>query len=334
MNAAPVAPSDFASALTASWSAFVARDARAASPHPYVYASSWRACERRMVLDMAVPDQLPPWQPEHLARFRRGNDRERDLLADLARVGRDADPAFSVIGQQERFELRDHKSRIAIVGKVDARLKIEGGPTAPLEVKAWSPFLVDRIERFSDLFESPWTRPGAYQLLTYLYGAGVPYGFLLLDRSGLPLVLPVELDPNLDRLEDFLARAERALDHREAGTLPDFLVGDAAECQRCPFYGSTCNPPLSSAGAVVLTDPELEATLARREELKAAAIEYERLDKDVKAKLRGVEQGVAGAFFIRGTWGKQSRVELPANLKAQYTKTDPKGRFTLEITRV
>jgi hypothetical protein len=331
----PTTPSDVAAGITQAWAAFLQRDRRPADPHPYVYASAWRPCERRMVLEMTEPAAIPPWPADVLAKFRRGNDRERDLLADLMQIGRDADPPFTIIGQQQRFRLKDHKSRVAIVGKVDAQIEVRAGDTrAPLEVKAWSPLLVDRIETFADLFESPWTRSGGYQLLSYLYGAGLPFGFLLLDRSGLPALIPVELDQHLDKLEDFLARAERALDHVEAGTLPDYLENDPAECQRCPFYGSTCNPPLSAPGAVVLTDPELERALERREELKAAAKEFDALDDRIKKQLRGVERGVAGAFLLSGRWGKQSRIEMPADLKAQYTVTDPKGRFTLEIARL
>jgi hypothetical protein len=335
MDTHTTTPADLAAAITTAWGAHLARGARQASPHPYVYASAWRPCVRRMVLEMTQPDALPVWPPDVLARFRRGDDRERDLLADLARIGRDATPPFSVIGQQQRFELRDHKSRVAITGKVDAQLKLDHDRAAvPIEVKAWSPFLVDRIERFEDLFDNPWTRPGAYQLLTYLFGAAVPFGFLLLDRSGLPLVVPVELHEHFDKLEDFLARAEQALDHQAAGTLPAFLENDAAECQRCPFYGSTCNPPIGGAGVRVLTDPELEALLTRREALDAAATEFDRIDKDIKGRLRGIESAVAGPFLIEGRWGKQSKVDLPAALKAQYTRTDPKGRFTLTVTRL
>ena len=325
-------PAALATAIQGAWASFLTRGRRTSEPHPYVYASAWRPCVRRMTLEMTESASQPAWTAEQLARFRRGDDRERDLLADLARIGRDADPAFSVIGQQQRFELKDRQGRVAIVGKVDARLQV-GRVSAPLEVKAWSPFLVDRIESFGDLFTNPWTRSGGYQLLAYLYGANEPYGFLLLDRSGLPLLLPVELNAHLDRLEDFLTRAEIAIDHQRAGTLPDYLH-DAAECQRCPFYGSVCNPPLAAVGAVVLTDPDLEAALARRESLKATAREFERLDKDVKAKLRGVESGIAGAFQIEGKWSPSTRVELPADLKKQYTTVDPRGRFTLDITHL
>jgi hypothetical protein len=323
----------FAASMMDAWGKYVTRGARVSSPHPYVYASAWRPCVRRMVYELTVPDRQPEFSADVRQRFRRGEDRERDLLIDLTRVGREAEPPFEVIGQQQRFELKDRKGRVVIAGKVDARLR-QGDHAAPLEVKAWSPGLVDRIETFEDLFENPWTRSGGYQLLSYLWGSGEPFGFLLLDRSGLPLPLPVEVDAHIDRMEDFLTRAELALDHERAGTLPDFLVGDAAECRRCPFFGSVCNPPLSYGEVQVLTDPELEALLERREAVKVAGQEYDRLDREIKGRLRGVEQAVAGHFTISGKWGKQSRLELPADLRKKHTVCDPRGRFTLDITRV
>jgi hypothetical protein len=84
----------------------------------------------------------------------------------------------------------------------------------------------------------------------------------------------------------------------------------------------------------VLTDPELEKALERREALRAAGREYLDLDADIKRRLRGVESGVIGHFQIVGKWSKSSRVELPPDLKRQYTVTDPHGRFTLEVTRL
>ena len=156
--------------IETAWARYLERGRRATSAHPYVYASAWRPCLRRMVYDLTVPDQQPPFSADTLAKFRRGEDRERDLLIDLTRIGREAEPPFEVIGQQQRFELKDRKGRVAIAGKVDARLR-QGDRAAPLEVKAWSPFLVDRIERFEDLFSNPWTRSGGYQLLSYLYGS-------------------------------------------------------------------------------------------------------------------------------------------------------------------
>ncbi len=330
---APPGPAELAKGIETAWGAFLARASRPQTPHPYAYASAYRTCTRRMVYEMARPEKLPPWPPEVLARFRRGDDRERDLLSDLARIGRDAEPSFTVIGQQERFQLKDRKGRVAISGKVDARIEI-AGRGRPLEVKAWSPMMVDRIETFEDLFDNPWTKGGAHQLLSYLFGAGEPFGFLLLDRSGIPKLLPVELDPHLDRMDDFLTRAEYAIDHVEAKTLPPFLEGDAAECKRCAWYGNECNPPLIGKGAIVLTDPELVKRLARRDELAAGAREFDKLDKAIKEELRGIEEGIAGPFVINGKWQKKTTTDLPADVKKQYTTTDPKGGFRIEIVRL
>ena len=327
-------PHAIADQIESAWGSWLTGSRRPVQSRQHVYASAWRVCDRRMVLDATKPGDLPPWPAETLAKFRRGDDRERDLLQDLRRIGRDAEPSFRVFGDQERFELKDRRGRVAIVGKVDARLELDGLTyRPPLEVKSWSPFVVDKLESFGDVFENPWTSSGGYQLLSYLYGAAEPFGFLLLDRSGIPRLLPVELDQHWDRVEAFLTKAEAVVDHIRAGTLPDY-IDDPGECHRCPFYGSTCNPPETMPGATVLTDPELEAALVRREALAAAAHEYDALDADVKKALRGVEHGFAGPFQIRGMWGKSSRVELPPELKKQFTVTNDRGRFTLEITRV
>src|SRR5262245_20875931 len=115
-------PADRAERIGAAWGRYLERGRFTPNPRPYVYASGYRICERRLVLDMIEPHHAPPFEADTLAKFRRGDDRERNLLADLSLIGRDADPPFKLINQQERFELRDHRSRVAIVGKVDARL--------------------------------------------------------------------------------------------------------------------------------------------------------------------------------------------------------------------
>jgi hypothetical protein len=331
-----LSPVVIAQSIGAAYEAWLLRDRRPAMPHPTVWASSWRVCERRMVLELTVPDQQPMPDAPLLAKFRRGDDRERDLLADLARIGRDADPVFEVVGQQERFEIRGRTGDVVISGKVDARLKIPRlGISAPVEIKAWSQYLVDQIHTFEDVKANPFTRAGAFQLLAYQYASNQPIGFLVLDRSGLPLLIPVELDtPNLEAMEEFLSRAERVVAHRNAGTLPDYYTDDPAECNRCPFYGSVCNPPLLAKSPDVLIDPDLEAHLERWHALRATGKEWEALDRDLKKRFRGVESAIVGHFVIAGRWGKQSRLEVPPEVKAQYTTTDPKGRFTVEIERL
>ena len=242
--------------------------------------------------------ERPPFPADVLARFQRGKEVERDKLIYLSRVGQRCAPPFSVIGQQERFELKDTKGRTAIVGKVDARLQFSHTLRAPFEYKAWSHLMTAKIDTFEDVFNSPWTSKGGYQILCYLWGSKEPIGFLGIDRPGIPKIIPVELEPNRDRVEEFLALAQKALDHKEAKTLPDF-IGDQDVCKHCDWFGGLCQPDVKHDAAKILTDPELEAALIRREELKEAHSEYESVDKIAKAQLRGIETGLCGAFLGR-----------------------------------
>lgn len=323
----------------------------------YVYASAWRACTRQMALEMLEPDKLPEFSADTLANFRRGKDRERDLLADFTRAGRNSDPPFEVVGREERFELKDHKGRVVIVGKVDAQLKI-GRSSHPLECKSWNPNLVARIETFEDLFSNRWTRPGAHQLLSYMLAKNEALGFFLLDRNGLPLLLEVELDKHLHRMEDFLARAEIALDARQqvAGLgmldskggkmlfrddlLPPYTQ-DPAECKYCGFYGSICNPPTVNRGAQVVVDESTVQMVERYAEIQETGEEYKHLDKKVKEKFRGTDLAIVGKVLLEGRWQKDTKFNLPDEAKAQieaikepFAKKVEKGKFFLTATKI
>lgn len=338
-------PEQLTDSVNQAWIRFIEADRRAPYKAELVYASAYEECERKMVLGMTSGDQAPQWSAEQLANFRRGKDRERDLKADLAYVGRNCNPPFEVVGTEEKFELRDRKGRVVIRGKVDCRIKFPGGRSYPVEIKSWNPNLVARVERFEDLLGNRWTRRGAHQLLCYEYGANEELGFMLLDRPGLPMLLPVELFPNADRIDAFLDRAERAMDHKAAGTLPDF-IDDPAECKYCQFFGSACNPPLSYPAASVFVDDETIENAERLVELEAklnadGLDEYEKLDKWAKKRFRGVELAIAGGTMIQGKWQKDTKYDLPDDVKSQiealktpHARVEAKGKFFLTITKV
>jgi len=334
----PPSAADLAEDIKSTWAAHVLREQSAPSKTNYIYASRYSPCLRRMVYEMTHGDQQVPFDADTIAKFRRGNDRERDLVSDLAKVGRDCDYPFDIVSQQERFELRDRKGRVAIVGRVDARLRYRWGAGYPVEVKSWSVFLTEGIREFDDLFLNRWTLRGAYQLLMYLLGAGEPLGFILLDRSGLPDLIPVELnDKNLSRAETFLSRAEKALDHKDAGTLPDF-ISDTEECHMCPFFGSVCQPPLKYSPVEIISDPEGEQILERWSELRDGALEYNRLDKQLKARFRPRAKipvkTLLGRFLLRGSWGKLTKYEIPVEIKEQYKTVDAEGVFRLRVEKI
>ena len=361
-NPSEMNPTEIARQIEKAWGAFVNSDSRPGSKRSNVYASSYKECTRQMVLDMTHGDTLPSFDADTLARFRRGNDRERDLMSDLQKIGRNCEPAFDVVGGQERFEIRDRKGRIVITGKIDGRLAfkdyknlkfLQGRRSASVEAKAWNANLVAKIETFDDLFTSRWTKGGAYQTLSYIFAQDEPVGFMMLDRAGLPALIPVELYPNLERVEKFIAKSEEAMDHKEAGTLPDY-VADKEECKFCPHFGRNCNPPMTfGEGAQVFTDPEILANVERLKLLEGKLsdeewTEYNRLEKWAKDKFRGVLQGIAGAFLIIGKWQKRKETKVPEAEQAEFNEKkiaydsyvkgfefeNEKGMFKLQVLRV
>ena len=306
----------------------------------YLYASQRRKCLRRSVFEATRPEAVPPFEPETKAKFKRGKQRERDLNVGLIRVGQLCKPSFEIIAAQESISIKDRNGRLIISGKIDGRLKWENGSTWPYEIKSWSVYLTDRIYAFSDLYLNQWTWSGGHQLLSYLYGTGEPHGLLVLDRPGLPRLIEVDLEPYLEDIEGFLQDAEICVDYIENGSLPDY-INDPKTCKACPFFGSICQPDLKYEGAKVIVDEELEAMLERREDLKTAAGEYKDLDSQVKTRLRGVEQAVAGSFLIEGRWQQRTAFDLPEGVeeqikefKAPYKVPNPQGAFRLKITKV
>jgi hypothetical protein len=345
LNSTALTAGDIAEGIMGGWRRYlVAEEGRLPSSAPNVYASAYHDCTRHMALALVAGDRVAEWKPEQLANFRRGKDRERNLLADLSKIGRDSNPPFEMIGGQERFTLRDRRGRIVITGKVDCRLLLDRHARPPVEVKSWHPNLTARIECFEDLLENRWTRSGAHQLLSYLYASNEEFGFLLLDRNGLPSLLPVVMnDANLDRMENFLNKATAAMDARELveanggldepgaeAVLPAFAT-EAKLCQSCKFFGTACNPPIAHQAAGVITDEVLIEAITAAAELKPAHARYESAWKIVKDRLRGVEQAIAPGFLVTGEWQKKTTYELPKAVKDQYKTVDPKGKFALEI---
>lgn len=334
-------------AFQKAWSEHIEMENRRgpSDPHPYVYASSRRKCVRRMYYECTQPSAFPEFDTDAKARMARGNQRERDIVIDLMRVGRLCIPKFDFIGQQERIRITDRKGRLIISGKIDGYIKWESGAMWPTEIKSWSPFLTDRIFSFEDLYLNQWTWSGAHQLLSYQYEKNAPYGLLVLDRPGLPRPIQVSLEENLTQMEDFLRDSTIVVDHIEAKEPPPFIT-DPAECKRCPVFGSVCNPPMKYEGAQIFTDEETIQKTERLAELElaidaAGADEYAALDKWAKAKFRGVTQAVVGKCLVTGKWQGDTKYELTAEAKSQidaikkpFAKKVEQGKFFLSIQKV
>ena len=331
----PAPPVDPISALLAAWESELRSKDHAGNTGPRAnsYASGRRSCIRAMALDLLHPEDRPQLEADALERMRRGTEREAAIVARLMQIGPRCTPPFEVIEGQKRFEIRDRDGTLLITGKVDGRLRFSGKERPVFEVKSGETF--KRATCLEDLDHSPWTRHALDQLLSYLLSEGEPWGFFIIDRPGVPLFLRVNLLDHLARAEGFLRDARTAIDAKAGKVGMPVFTQDRAECRRCDHFRKSCTPPSDyGAGVQVITDPRLIMLAETREKNAAAAKEYDHADKDLKAALRGVEEGLVGDFLVRGSWQKKTKVAIPDDIKAKYSTVDPKGSFVINIDRL
>jgi len=302
-------------------------------PRTHVWASGCRKCVRAMALDLLHPGE--GWEDvdvERLARMHGGEHKERAIIADLIQIGPRCSPPFEVVEGQQRIEIRDRDGRKLITGKIDGRLS---GWKRRISFECKSGVSFQRVDTVEDLDRSPWTRHSLDQLLAYLYAENDPLGLLILDRPGVPHFLPIVLEQHLERAEGFLSKSRVAIDAATGvAPLPPFTE-DVSECKRCPHFGKSCAPPLDfGPGARLVADPDLEEAIGTREAARDAHLDYERADRLVKNRLRGVPEAIVGEYHVRGRWQERKVVELPDDVKRQYQVVKPDGAWLMDVERV
>ena len=321
-------------------------------PRERIYASGWKPCVRAMTLDLLYPGDRGVMDDSALERFARGNEIERSVVARLSLAGRLG--GWTIEGAQKRFEIKGRSGKVVISGKVDGMIRIEGQDPIPFDVKSGQ--AIARVQTLEDLDRGRWTRHMPFQLLAYMFGAGVPFGVLILDQPSGPRFVVLNLADNLDRMEGFLQAAETAVEAAAAiqaegradGTgdspstsqgLPE-VITDPVECSTCDHFKRSCFPPLAfGEGLTLITDPDLIEAARTRKETASAAKDFERADKLLKSKLRGCELGsIGGEFDVIGKWQSSTSKVYPERCEgcgARITpevETNPKGRFLLTIS--
>lgn len=312
---------------------------RAWSPagHRNVWASGYHPCLKRMYHDCADGGQRPAPDTNALARMAYGSEREESLKVRLIRAGKRAADPFVFVGGQERIELVSAAGRLLISGKIDGKLLFSSGAVAVCEIKSWAPHVAERIESWEDVLAGEWTRAAAYQLAAYVVGIGADLGVLVLDRKGLPVLLPMDLDYARQ-----LAREFRAL----AGGVCDILDDPDGEapgytdrpwlCRHCWCGGTVCHPPTVAPGVEIDTDEETVEMVRDWYALTPDGKRWGALDRKVKSRFRGVERAIVGDVMLEGEWRPRKVCELTAEAKsqidrirAQHTERKEHGAFYL-----
>jgi CRISPR/Cas system-associated exonuclease Cas4 (RecB family) len=249
-------------------------------------------CERFLVYQRTSweKEELP--SPDRILVFGEGNVHEEAVLRDLRAAG------FKVILQQRGFDYKEHQ----ITGSVDAKILING-ESIPLEIKSTSPFIFQQINSLSDIRNHKYHYIRAYyaQMNLYLLLSGDEWGILLLKNKNTGQLKQIIVELDYEYAEELIQKADRINLHVAQGTLPDRMEYNEDICPNCSFFMLCLPHEALQAGASLLDDPELEAMLNRREQLKPFVDEYKEIDKAVKEQIKAA-LGEKGEAVIGTDW--------------------------------
>lgn len=175
---------------------------------------------------------------------------------------------------------------------------------APVEIK----WLMNVKEDMGiwDLLNSDkrWERRYPAQLLCYMYFKASEVGlFLAFEKaSSWPHHVWVNFnDPGmLEYMEGLLKKAERVMEAVKTETPPERIHPAQGFCFDCDYI-QVCQPPLwFGDAALILNNPRVAELLERNEALAQYTSEREKIKKELKKLLKGVESAVCGDWLISG----------------------------------
>lgn len=275
------------------------------------WAGDIPVCSRQGVYSITSWDKKKLHTTYLQARFEKGKQEEEMLIRELMQLG------FEVVETQVPLA-KDMMDTYRLSGKIDGKIKFMDR-RIPFEVKSMSPYAFDKVASLddikNDLFMSRYYR----QMQVYLMGHNEPAGvFFLTDCLGHWTIIPVPLD--YEESEQILKKVEEINRHVDAGTLPDRIEYDEKICGFCPF-SHICLPDVINEKKIQWKDdPALERLLSRRAELEPGASEYDKVDKEIKERLREVPMAVVGDWMITGQWQTRKFYEVPEAIKKNYQK--------------
>lgn len=287
-----------------------------------IFRSRWKSlrasgiddiCNRRLFYYMTCGELADEIDTGLVAIFEEGKEQEPAVRRYLSELGFEVKKA----GFTETMDSH------GISGQVDGTLEANGNRYI-VEIKTVSEYAWDNINGAEDLNEG-YYRKWFGQMQIYLLLFNYDKGLFILKRKQAKQLKIIEVDLNYEYAEGLLKKAELVNKAIKENLPPDFLRSNPVECKKCPFFAKVCNPPMDFGTLQVIEDEPLAEKLARREEVKAAASEYDRLDKEVKARLKDIPAAICADFSITGKAGVR---KYPAQ-EARETPT-----WTVKIERI
>jgi hypothetical protein len=244
-------------------------------------------CIRLLVLKRRHWQDIPMIGVGLKLRFELGDVFEKKVLRDLEESG------FDIFQMQQPF----YDKETNISGHIDTLIRIDG-ITYPLEIKSCSPLVFPRINSIDDMLNSkyPYMQAYPYQNETYMMLGGYDRSpFIFIDKSS-GSYKEIWQYANKDRQEEIKEKARLIDEHLKNETTPDCINYDENVCGRCDLR-HICMPVKKADSVIIEAETDLIEALKRRQELIDNSKEYAKLDKYVKAKLKG-KSGIVDDFYI------------------------------------
>jgi hypothetical protein len=204
---------------------------------------------------------------------------------------------FEVVEGQKRFEIKDRNGRVIITGRIEGKIKFEG-KYYPFEIKSMNPNIYEGIEIADDFQKYGHTARYPKQLMSYMFSENLEEGFFILtDCLGHFKIIIIKLD--FAMMEKEMQNCTLVMDAVEKKEPLPFHK-DYAVCRKCWACKTCCFPPLDfGEGVQVIDDEFMLVSLNRRQELQKAASEYEKIDKEIKDKVKSnYKHAVCGNYEL------------------------------------
>lgn len=188
-----------------------------------------------------------------------------------------------------------------ITGREDIRIKDpEDGQLYPAEIKGLSPYEWERLNSIEDFYSSKRHYVQGYpaQIMVYCWKFEKEKGFFVLTNKLNGRIKIIEVPFDWDRADALLKKAERiykALEDSTGGYLPE-SCDNLSVCDGCSLRhictAAHTRPETEIDGG------ELEEKIMRRMALSPYKREYETVNDEIKALMRGRACVLAGDFLV------------------------------------
>lgn len=247
-------------------------------------------CERYIYLLIKHWDEQKPHDVGLQNIFDLGNTLEEHTIKNIKEAG------YEVITPTCRSWQIEVKGGI-ITGREDIRIKDENGELLPVEIKGISPYEFDKLNTVEDFHKSKKAYIKGYpaQLFVYQLRYGKEKSFFALTNKLTGQTKFIDVPFDYDYGENLLQKAERIYKHLADNTPPP-ACDDISYCEGCSL-AHICGE-CRRVPADVELDDELDNLINRKQELAPLKSEYEKVDREIKAKVGEREKVITGEYLI------------------------------------